>query len=807
MQKKIFKKVIFTIITSIMLVCFSMFFYKSYASTEQVDGIVTLIHEIEKVNEVSYIKDIKEETKVSEVKENIPLPEYYQVEVNDINGTILTNTQNIGTGSTITIKNQNNETLKSYTVIVKGDITGEGIVNFVDIIRLIQYVYNPEENFEWKEEIRQAGKVAGELGNPNFADIIRIIRYCYDGFDWEEEKEKQNDKTAEIKFEEEGVRTSEIGMTPYNKNNPSTYSQATGRANYNIIKARLNNKEQIDVNGEYYLEGYNGAQNHVLDLEEGDTVRIRGVGQTHKFIFKNLNGNVLFGFENGIKLYVSNIDFETIPEDIRNNSTIFRYYKGNYHTDEIIIRDCTFTDINRILEIVATPDDLNEREYPSNQIIDKIVIHNNIISNAIAPTIIDVVDPYVKEFRVTDNTIRNSGWVFVYFINDNASNSGEISIHNRATRQSLFYIDNNNYINNDDFDMMLEWHKARYENPPITERSEWVSLMYFSPVVHKGAEDIRFTNNHIEGIHTKFGDNTPELYNSYLSGHRLLYENNVCINNVNFDIDKVNYDLVKSKEIYGESGFEGSSRIIRNNEFIITPDYPERILGNKLSTISNVELLDMLKIRINYMTNPLETFVFENNVIDVYVLELYNYYDFNKQDITYNNNIITADFLRSSSNDYYGSFLCLSTWMNPAAVESTHRVPETVTQLSRTMIGNEITIKNENNIDNILPTDPHPDARKSIAIISGTSDYISLVNVRDNIFNVANLKYIYADRMKQINEGHGTSRIGNMTLNFDNNTVTNKPEGPVNKKDVANDNIEVFHSFTGNTGSVFIGSD
>jgi len=151
---------------------------------EEVEEKINNIYEVETINETDYIKNMEEQITIVTLKEKINLPEYYKIEITNIDGIILTDMQNIGTGSTITIKKENNEIIKSYKVVVKGDIDGNGTVNFVDIIKLIQYVYDPEENFEWVETIKKAGKVTSTVGTPGFADIMLMIRYVFEGVNW-----------------------------------------------------------------------------------------------------------------------------------------------------------------------------------------------------------------------------------------------------------------------------------------------------------------------------------------------------------------------------------------------------------------------------------------------------------------------------------------------------------------------------------------------------------------------------------------------------------------------------------------------
>jgi len=149
-------------------------------------NVITIPYKIETVNEIEYIQGIQIQTTSQELKQTIEIPANYKVEITNKDENILTDTQYVGTGSTIIIKDENNNIIKEYKVAVKGDITGDGLVNFADIIRLTQYVYEPEANFEWTEILRQAGKVSGINGNPGFADIIAIIRYVYEGVMWQQ---------------------------------------------------------------------------------------------------------------------------------------------------------------------------------------------------------------------------------------------------------------------------------------------------------------------------------------------------------------------------------------------------------------------------------------------------------------------------------------------------------------------------------------------------------------------------------------------------------------------------------------------
>jgi len=153
-------------------------------STTEVEGIVNNKYTVEVTAGVSYIKNMPEETTINAIKQNLNLPQYYVVEIKNIDGVILTNTQYAGTGSVVTIKNQAGTLMKEYKIVVKGDITGEGQVNLFDIVRLVNCVFNEEPSFTWNESVKRAGKVTDSLGEPNLFDIIKLISYCFDGTAW-----------------------------------------------------------------------------------------------------------------------------------------------------------------------------------------------------------------------------------------------------------------------------------------------------------------------------------------------------------------------------------------------------------------------------------------------------------------------------------------------------------------------------------------------------------------------------------------------------------------------------------------------
>ena len=160
------------------------YIYSSELLTE-IDEKINSLYEIEIAdNGIKYIKNMGEKKTVNALKTTLNLSANYMVEVTNMAGTILNNSQYVGTGSTITIKNQSSQVLCMYKVVVKGDITGEGTVDIYDIMKLISYVYSEDPNFVWDEGVKRAGKVTTSPGEPRIHDIQRLISYYFEEIGW-----------------------------------------------------------------------------------------------------------------------------------------------------------------------------------------------------------------------------------------------------------------------------------------------------------------------------------------------------------------------------------------------------------------------------------------------------------------------------------------------------------------------------------------------------------------------------------------------------------------------------------------------
>lgn len=76
----------------------------------------------------------------------------------------------IGTGSKVTLKNSAGTVLKSYEVVVYGDITGDGIINALDLLRVKKHILGV---IKLEGSAFKAGDIATD-GDVNALDLLRI---------------------------------------------------------------------------------------------------------------------------------------------------------------------------------------------------------------------------------------------------------------------------------------------------------------------------------------------------------------------------------------------------------------------------------------------------------------------------------------------------------------------------------------------------------------------------------------------------------------------------------------------------------
>ena len=112
------------------------------------------------------IKGIPINTTEEQLRKNIKLDDSYTLE-------IVKSKEHIGTNTTIKIYKNKDILYKEFTVIVKGDVTGDGQITLADLSRFYNYY---QKNITMNKYYELAADV-NESGNFSLADLSKFYNY------------------------------------------------------------------------------------------------------------------------------------------------------------------------------------------------------------------------------------------------------------------------------------------------------------------------------------------------------------------------------------------------------------------------------------------------------------------------------------------------------------------------------------------------------------------------------------------------------------------------------------------------------
>ena len=92
-----------------------------------------------------------------------------EVSIKNAAGNNLGNTEKLTTGSTITFS-----TGESYTVVIYGDLTGDGLINSADLLKMRQYLLG---QVNLSDAYLEAARLINVSGSINSADLLRLRQY------------------------------------------------------------------------------------------------------------------------------------------------------------------------------------------------------------------------------------------------------------------------------------------------------------------------------------------------------------------------------------------------------------------------------------------------------------------------------------------------------------------------------------------------------------------------------------------------------------------------------------------------------
>ena len=117
------------------------------------------------------ITKISDQTTLESFKESISTISTAEISVLDKNNNPITEKEKVGTGMTLEIKTE--EGTRTLKLVIAGDSTGDGSVDFKDIVALNMHKLN--KNI-LKDEYLIAGEVTGD-GTVDFKDIVKVNKF------------------------------------------------------------------------------------------------------------------------------------------------------------------------------------------------------------------------------------------------------------------------------------------------------------------------------------------------------------------------------------------------------------------------------------------------------------------------------------------------------------------------------------------------------------------------------------------------------------------------------------------------------
>jgi hypothetical protein len=358
--------------------------------------------------------------------------------------------------------------------------------------------------------------------------------------------------------------------------------------NASLFNQALNEHGRIVIDGAYYI-GRTSVK------VTNPNIEVIGLGNG-ELIFNNDRGTSLFDPNRIENLTLRNVKFTNLNE----SSNVLIVYSGERDTgkvNSVMIEGCTFAgNISAYRQQGDTSLDPGRVDFGINE----FVFRNNQVSNT-GLTFIRLTDIPFDKVEISDNRIRNFTYVFAHMGITNGITYGT-EVRNA---RKLIRVTNNDVRNEDHW-----WTKDQtYHAFVLTENVEVV-----------------YDSNHVEGLKADFD---AALYDAYLSSDVVTYTNNTWKNNIAFAPDKRFNTLIKAK-----TGRNNPSRLYANNRFIVEESFAERLGKPK----------EELYVHFIDINTYMESFIIENNLIDVYDIRFPSSSRYVKE-FTFSHNTLKAQYM------------------------------------------------------------------------------------------------------------------------------------------------------------------
>ncbi len=124
---------------------------------------------------VDEITKINIETKVSDIKTNYIISlNNFKVIFKNVNDKDLSDTENVGTGTKMLVTDSGDNILYTYTTIIYGDVSGDGIIDVVDLLMLKRKLTNKLTLGQYANKAANISRTGGE---PDVTDLLRLKRH------------------------------------------------------------------------------------------------------------------------------------------------------------------------------------------------------------------------------------------------------------------------------------------------------------------------------------------------------------------------------------------------------------------------------------------------------------------------------------------------------------------------------------------------------------------------------------------------------------------------------------------------------
>jgi hypothetical protein len=364
----------------------------------------------------------------------------------------------------------------------------------------------------------------------------------------------------------EEVSCSSLGMVPHDENK--------GLYNYEILLAEVRKGTKINVDSIYYLESTkdssdesNLVHNIYLTGESKDASKLILLGG----VYFNLNGSAV----------IENMSIEC-PTD---SFSIFIDMNAPF-INNITFRNNYVTGFARLVSSRMALD----YDYEANPCrVESLVVENNEFYDIRGFTIL-LNDTPVTMATVRNNKVTNFSYTFYW---NGITNSNPKQLYLIANSNAV--IENNVVVCTDDYDAIAR-------NNGKVERYYCFALIEGFSVECRG--------NTFEGIHFLDGAPTEQLYDNYFSVTKLLYENNIWKNNINFTPANTEYLHIQQSKIGHNVNGAKTERIYKNNTYIVEPDYADRFGKDRF----------YLKKQFNSYATTIDRVIIEDNYFDVYIM-------------------------------------------------------------------------------------------------------------------------------------------------------------------------------------------